>query len=193
MEQSRNGKYSGNGGSPIASGNLREEQEDRQRLEKNNFDLKMKVYYLEENLKRYQDGEQTYDVQSDSAKSEITNLKLQLEEKHIELDQRNLILMKAKSAIEALKFELERLRAENERQHDLEERMRKLKQLNDEMDSDFRAQITQLEIQLAASRQLANSKEQEKTYLDDKLVHCFLCLVTDTHGVNRASCSNRTH
>ncbi len=163
-----------NGNSP--SGNqpsgstLREEQDDRQRLEKNNFDLKMKVYYLEENLKRFQDGEQNFDAQSDSARSEITNLKLQLEEKHIELDQRNMILMKAKSAIEALKFELERLRSENEKQHDLEERMKRLKQLNDEMDTDYRGQINQLEIQLAAVRQLANTKEQEKAFVEDKLV-----------------------
>lgn len=153
-----------------ASATLREEQEERQRLEKSNFDLKMKVYYLEESLKRFQDGEQNYDHQNDAAKAEITSLKLQLEEKNIELDQRNLILMKAKSAIEALKFELERLRTENENQRDLEDRVKKLKQMNEDMESDYRGKLSQLEIQLAAARQMANNKEQERTLLEGKLV-----------------------
>jgi chromosome segregation ATPase len=171
MEYSKSEKHHQikmNPGSP--NSNLREEQEDRQRLEKSNFDLKMRNYYLEENLKRIQDGEHTSSNQNESSRSEITSLKLQLEEKNIELDQRNMILMKAKSAIEQLKAELERLRQENEKQHDLENRMRTLKQLNDDIESDYRGKVSQLEIQLAAARQLSNNKEQEKASVEHKLV-----------------------
>ena len=156
------------------AGNLREEQEDRQRLEKANFDLKMKVYYLEENLKRYQDGEDNFDIRVEQARSEITSLKLQLEEKNTEVDQRNLLLIKAKSAIEALKSELERLRVESSGKSDLEDRLKKLKQQNEDMETEYRAQISQLEAQLSTARQNLSTTGHDKTYAEDKLVSFLL-------------------
>ena len=151
-------------------GNLRDEQEEKQRLEKANFDLKMKVYYLEESLKRFQDGENMSDVQTDNQKIEISKLKLQLEDKQIDLEQRNLLLIKSKNAIEALKTEIERLRNENDHHHDLEDRIRRLKQLNEDIEADYRGQITQLEQQLSAARQMVDSKTIEKATSEDKMV-----------------------
>eukprot|EP01032_Pedospumella_encystans_P027948 gene27948-31570_t len=152
-------------------GNLRDEQEEKQRLEKANFDLKMKVYYLEESLKRFQDGENMSDVQTDNQKIEISKLKLQLEDKQIDLEQRNLLLIKSKNAIEALKTEIERLRNENDHHHDLEDRIRRLKQLNEDIETDYRGQITQLEQQLSAARQMVDSKTIEKATSEDKMSH----------------------
>jgi DNA repair exonuclease SbcCD ATPase subunit len=160
---------------PVSDGlpgmnNLREEHEEKQRLEKANFDLKMKVYYLEENLKRYQDGEHADDVQGEHFKQENSKLKLKLEDKQVDLEQRNLLLIKSKNAIEALKVEIERLRAENSHQQDLEDRIRRLKQLNEDIESDYRAQIAQLEQQVQSARQLADAKEFEKVSSEDKAV-----------------------
>jgi DNA repair exonuclease SbcCD ATPase subunit len=154
--------------------NLREEHEEKQRLEKANFDLKMKVYYLEENLKRYQDGEHADDVQGEHLKQENSKLKLMLEDKQVDLEQRNLLLIKSKNAIEALKVEIERLRAENSHQQDLEDRIRRLKQLNEDIESDYTAQIAQLEQQVQSARQLADVKEFEKVSSEDKVVRAFL-------------------
>lgn len=151
-------------------GNLRDEQEDKQRLEKSNFDLKMKVYYLEESLKRFQDGESMSDIQTDNQKVEISKLKLQLEDKQIDLEQRNLLLIKSKNAIEALKTEIERLRNENDHHQDLEDRIRRLKQLNEDIEADYRGQITQLEQQLSSARQLVDTRTIEKATSEDKMV-----------------------
>jgi chromosome segregation ATPase len=151
-------------------GNLREEQEEKQRLEKSNFDLKMKVYYLEESLKRFQDGEDEHDGQYESMKLERGKMKMEMEEKNIDIEQRNLLLLKSKSAIDALKMEIERLRAEGSHHTDLEERVRRLKQLNDDMESDLRGQIAALEMQLASTRNDVDSKEREKAVSEDKLV-----------------------
>jgi len=157
-------------------GNLRDEQEDKQRLEKSNFDLKMKVYYLEESLKRFQDGESMSDIQTDNQKVEISKLKLQLEDKQIDLEQRNLLLIKSKNAIEALKTEIERLRNENDHHQDLEDRIRRLKQLNEDIEADYRGQITQLEQQLSSARQLVDSRTIEKATSEDKMVSVSLLI-----------------
>jgi chromosome segregation ATPase len=156
-------------------GTLREEQEEKQKLEKVNFDLKMKIYYLEESLKRFQDGEQVHDVQTDHFKNEIHKLKLQLEEKQVDLEQRNLLLIKSKNAIESLKTEIERLRSECDHHQDLEERVRRLKQLNDEVEADYRNQLSNLERQLSDARKLADTKDFERASTEDKVVSkCFI-------------------
>jgi chromosome segregation ATPase len=155
-------------------GSLRDEQEDKQRLEKSNFDLKMKVYYLEESLKRYQDGEHMGDVQQEHHRIEINKLKLQLEEKHVDLEQRNLLLIKSKNAIEALKTEIGRLRTESEHQQDLEDRVKRLKQLNDDVETDYRSQVQQLEQQLNAARKALDAKDIERATNEDKLVNHLL-------------------
>jgi len=159
--------------------NLREEHEEKQRLEKSNFDLTMTVYYLEENLKRFQDGEHAGDLQAGQMKMEVNKLKLQLEDKQVDLEQRNLLLIKSKNAIEALKLEIERLRNENSHQQDLEDRIRRLKQLNEDIENDYRAQIQQLEQQLQEARQLADVKQIENATTEDNVVRMRVVLVAE--------------
>jgi chromosome segregation ATPase len=135
----------------------------------------MKVYYLEENLKKAQENDSLHfshhpiNGMIHSDRIELSNLKLQLEEKQIELEQRNILLVKAKSAIEALKSELSRQKGENSHHHDMEDRVRRLKQLNDDMEADYRGQIIQLENQLTSTRQVLSSKEKERSLLEERV------------------------
>lgn len=148
---------------------LREEQEEKSKLEKSNFDLKMKVYYLEESLKRYQDGEDMNDSQSINYRMEIDKLKLLLEDKQVDLEQRNLLLMKSKNAIEALKTEIERLRQDNEHHYELEDRFRRLKQVNEDIEKDSKNQIVHIETQLNILRKSIETKDKERLHDNDKI------------------------
>lgn len=149
---------------------LRDEYEEKQRLDKQNFDLKMKVYYLEEQLKRIQDNEIRVEQSSNHHKNEISDLKLQLEEKDIELEQRNLLLLKAKAAIETLKQELDRLREEKQQQINFEERVQRLKQMNQEIEQDFKSQQMIYEHEIMTLKQKLLQKEQEISSLDEQNV-----------------------
>lgn len=152
-----------------SSSSLKEEYEERQKLEKNNFELKMKIYYLEESLKRYQDGEQSNDLQSVNHQIEIEKLKRQIDDKHIDLEQRNLLLMKSKNAIEALKIEVDRLRQDNEHAHDLEDRVRKLNQLNKDVENTYLEKISDMEFQLLSLRKVIENKDKERTTVEERL------------------------
>jgi chromosome segregation ATPase len=154
-----------------SSSSLKEEYEERQKLEKNNFELKMKIYYLEESLKRYQDGEQSNDLQSVNHQIEIEKLKRQIDDKHIDLEQRNLLLMKSKNAIEALKIEVDRLRQDNEHAHDLEDRVRKLNQLNKDVENTYLEKISDMEFQLLSQRKVIENKDKERTTVEERLTN----------------------
>jgi hypothetical protein len=71
---------------------LREHEIERQQLHKSNFDLKLKIFYLEEKLQKV-DGNQQGDGQVESM---LTH----------EVEERNLLLVKARNAIETLQAEL---------------------------------------------------------------------------------------
>lgn len=160
--------YTPSGNTPQPT--LKEEYEERQRLERQNFDLKLRVFHLEETIKKLQDTEVRHEVNQGMVRSEVSDLKLQLEERSIEVEQRDLLLLKAKSAIEAMKTELERCKQEVEKQSDLEERIKRLKQMNDEIELDYKNQLYKLDAELASSRQMVGYKEQEKSMLEEKLV-----------------------
>ena len=149
---------------------LREDQEEKQKLEKENFDLKMKVYYMEENMRKMQEGEQMHDLHEEQKKGEINKLHLQNEELRVDLEQRNLLLIKSKGAIEALKAEIERLRGEIDHQHEIEDRVRRLQKLNSDIEADYKVQIAQLEAQLDGTRQMLSNKDAEKTSTEEKAV-----------------------
>lgn len=157
----------GNGHSPPNT--LKGEADEKLRLERNNFDLKLKVFHLEEALKKMQDTEVRYEVNNGMARSEASDLRLQLEEKEIQLEQRDLLLMKAKATLENMRGELQRSKLENEKQADLEERMKRLKSMNDDIESDYRTQLQKLEAELAAARQTVGLRDQEKSLLEEKL------------------------
>lgn len=156
-------------GSPPPS-TLKDEYEERQRLERQNFDLKLKVFHLEENIKKLQDVEVRHEVNSGIVRSEVSDLRLQLEEKDIELEQRNLLLMKAKAAIESMRQDLDNSRRDLEKQFDLEERVKRLKQMNDDIELDYKNQLLKLETELNSTRQSLGIREQEKSLLEEKVV-----------------------
>ena len=165
MESSAQGVYT-------VSGHLREEAAVKAELEKTNFDLKMRVFYLEEKLTRLAGSEGAAGLigsGGDDGNSATNALRLQVEEKNIELEQRNVLLTKAKTAIEALKREIERNKAEHSRQQDLEDRVRRLKQASDEMEAEFQQQTAQLEGQLQQSRQACLAKDQATAELESKV------------------------
>lgn len=80
------------------SRNLNDEILATKKLEKDNFDMKMKIFYLEEQLQRYQgDGMDTRAVNANELNelsADNMTLRVRLEETTLELDQRNKLLIK---------------------------------------------------------------------------------------------------
>jgi len=71
--------------------NVRFDNESRQAIEKSNFDMKMKIYYLEEELRKVKSSHANgSDV--DDLRSDVESLRLQVAEKGLELDQRKYVL-----------------------------------------------------------------------------------------------------
>jgi hypothetical protein len=169
--------------SPISSGaidDLRSENEDKEYLIKNNFDLKMKVYYLEENLRKIKENGSSNSLMGvnmeyvEELKTNNLNLKLQLDEKVIEMEQRNSLLIKAKTAIETLKSEINRLRSEansdSNKSSDMEQKLRNLVRSNEETESKQRMRIEQLEMQIMTLQQALSLKEHTTSNSEEKLV-----------------------
>lgn len=140
--------------------NYRNDGEARQVLEKANFDLKMKVFYLEESLKNSSKND---DGASDEARSENESLRYQLQDKNVELDQRNVLLGKAKKAMEGLKSQIEFLKSQDSdrsrRQNDLEERTSQLKLGSEQMEVEYKKQLSHYEAELLACKHAVSSKE----------------------------------
>ena len=70
--------------------NVRFDSESREALEKANFDMKMKIYYLEEEMRKIKKighGGHSMDEVED-LRSDIEALRLQLTQKDLELEQR---------------------------------------------------------------------------------------------------------
>jgi chromosome segregation ATPase len=192
---------SNNGGSFV--GSLRDETEEKKRLEKSNLDLKMKVLYLEENIKKMSYSSAHSDIESIEA--DLSGLRLQLEEKDIELEQRNLLLMKAKGAIEGLKAEINRIKVDGGKQTVLEERVQQLKVSYDLMENELKSNISQLELQLATGREKLQAKDHLIAAAEDKIVSTviysicassdwlLLLLLQSTLELNSSVLSDRLH
>jgi hypothetical protein len=87
--------------SASSSRNLNDELVENKKLEKDNFDMKMKIFYLEEQLQRYQgDGMDASGVNSNDMNelsADNMSLRIRLEETSIELEQRNALLIKVRT------------------------------------------------------------------------------------------------
>eukprot|EP01033_Poteriospumella_lacustris_P013034 gene13034-9328_t len=129
----------------------------------------MRIYHLEENLKKFQDGEHRQDAVTATAKAEVHDLKIKLEEMQIELEQRELLMVKASGVINTLKQELDRCKESLERQDELESKIRGLKHSNEDIAHEFRGQLISLEKELHETRQQLLLKEQERSQLEDRL------------------------
>ena len=119
-------------------GHVRDDLEALSNMERENLNLKMKLFYLEHTTAKVtssppHSNHQREDIEGPSVQT-IHDFARRLEEKNLEVDQRNQLLSRAKSAIEALKVELERSRMENKhRVEGLETQLRQVKLLNDEI------------------------------------------------------------
>ena len=114
------------------------DMEERQSLEKSNFELKMKVFHLEDALKRITEGESN-------------DLKAELEGKNVEIEQKNVLILKAKAAIQALKDENQRLSTEDsgngEYQRMLEEKVQAMLENEKTITLEFKRQFSMVESQ----------------------------------------------
>ena len=136
--------------SPGAHGsNLREEAEQMNFLEKENFDLKMRVYYLEESMtggmgssendgggrSRQNSARHLGPGFDGDASLKISELQLELEEKKAELEQRNLLLTKSKEMMEKMKGEMVDIRkdADPRGREEMQESIDKLKRANEDL------------------------------------------------------------
>lgn len=82
--------------------NVRKEQEEKQKLEKENFDMKIKLYHLEETVRNL-NHEGGF---SEENRASISHLTLLIDQKELELRERNILLRKANGTIESLKTEV---------------------------------------------------------------------------------------
>lgn len=128
------------------SGSLKSEIEEKQKLEKENFDLKMKIYYLEDNLRQTAEGTASNEI--DELRSENSSFRLRLEEKEIDLEQRNHLLIKAKGAIESLKSELDKMKIQcndkSTREKELQNHIRSLSEQGTGSDTEYQNEINSL-------------------------------------------------
>jgi chromosome segregation ATPase len=141
-------------GSATRALSLKNELEERQALEKANFELKMKVIQLEEALSKSSKID-AFKTSSDT--SEMVALRQQLESKSNELEQKNLLIAKAKKALEALetlKSQALQLRSE-EAEHkqirrELEERIIALSTNESTVTEEFKKRFHALEVQFSS-------------------------------------------
>jgi chromosome segregation ATPase len=155
---------------------LLEDIHEKQKLEKLIFELKMKIYYLEEQLHVFHEKELSSQLTDSHINNEINDLKLQLEEKSIECEERNLLLMKAKNAMEIMKKEILSKSLDATKQEELEEKMKSLREMNEEIEKEYRNAIVENENEIKSLKQSLTFKQQEVTLLEDQIVSLLLFL-----------------
>ena len=78
------------------------------KLEKENFNMKMKLFHLEEKLSQFQndglDGNEVYNNDVNELSADNMSLRIRLEEAGIELEQRNKLLIKVRMMSECYDF-----------------------------------------------------------------------------------------
>jgi hypothetical protein len=121
--------------------------EDFVRLQKSNFNMKLRIFYLEERLAKVAHGNGSPDVTT--LEEELFQQRMLCEEKTNELEERNVLLIKARNAIESLHGDLELAKAEVETAFSTESHPL-LRERN--------ARIHELEDELKAARDEADSK-----------------------------------
>ena len=134
-------------------GHVRDDLEALSNMERENLNLKMKLFYLEHGATSKVTTSPHHNSSREDAEGPsvqtIHDFARRLEEKNLEVDQRNQLLARAKSAIEALKVELERSRLESKhRVEGLETQLRQVKLLNDEITYKYHEKVLELEEKL---------------------------------------------
>jgi len=152
---------------------LAQEEQANAALGRENFDLKMQVQNLSQQLRKalssldgagHGDGD--------------TSLKLELQERQLELNERNMLLSKAKTAITEMRKELERVRRENDPavKAELEARVSKLKQANEQLDMECRKQVNAMEMELVTTKEKFFLQDESKAKTETRLEQVELSL-----------------
>ncbi|KAG9404309.1 hypothetical protein AC1031_004521 [Aphanomyces cochlioides] len=89
---------------------IREGELERERLQKESFNMKLRINFLEEQLLKYKEGTAFED---EDFESENVHLRTVVEEKVQELERRNFLLVRARDAIEVLRADLESAKEAN--------------------------------------------------------------------------------
>ena len=92
----------------VRSPSIANQEIEVQRLQKTNFNMKLRIFYLEERLAQRAGG----DSNQAALEEELFQQKLLIEERSKELEDRNLLLIKSRNAIESLQADLELVRAQ---------------------------------------------------------------------------------
>ncbi len=95
--------------SVMRSPSMKDQDMEVQRLQKVNFNMKLRIFYLEERLAQRHTGETSEDAAA--MEEQLFQLKMLNEERTRELEDRNLLLIKSRNAIETLQGDLELARA----------------------------------------------------------------------------------
>jgi len=165
-------KASSEKGSATRALSLKHELEERQALEKANFELKMKVIQLEESLSKFSRAEIFAGA---SEAGETTTLRQQLESKTNELEQKNVLIAKAKTAIEALKLKDE---GNTKTIGELEEKVDALAVNERAITGEFKKQFDKLDAQFKTLKSendghvvAAKTSDLKKSELEERCSH----------------------
>ena len=79
-------------------GTLKEQEDVIQRLQKHNFNLMLRIYYLEERLAAYTGGDGE-PVSESELQEQVVELKVLIEERSQELEDRNVLLVKVRATL----------------------------------------------------------------------------------------------
>ncbi|RHY48446.1 hypothetical protein DYB30_007566 [Aphanomyces astaci] len=147
---------------------IREGEMERERLQKEGFNMKLRINFLEEQLLKYKEGTAFED---EDFESENVHLRTVIEEKVQELERRNALLVRARDAIEDLRTDLETAKENNRlsasmNQSQLEETVHETQRLEQE--------VARLEDEVARLRMHLN--EANRKYEDLLRAHDELSL-----------------
>ena len=89
------------------SPSVKDQDVEVQRLQKNNFNMKLRIFYLEERLAQRSGTDDHHALEEELFQQKLLN-----EERSKELEDRNLLLIKSRNAIESLQTDLELVKAQ---------------------------------------------------------------------------------
>ena len=157
---------------------LRDQESVIARLQKQLFNMKLRVYYLEERLAK--SGRQGGEDMSSLMKENYDQAML-LDEKTAELEDRNLLLVKARNAIESLRTDLEMARGHKRDHADADAAVR-LQEQTQQFEEYKRKMESELQTQKASHQQVSFLSRQLFVLLfyglprRENSVHCMLCV-----------------
>ena len=96
----------------MASSSVKDNQLQMQKLQKLNFDMKLRIFYLEERLAKIAPGNTAPNMAE--LEEDLFQQRMLCEEKTNQLEERNILLIKARNAIESLQADLEIAKAESQ-------------------------------------------------------------------------------